>query len=606
MPLYIWELSAMRIYKRLNSSMTRRVLVSFRTKLLFSSLLPVLFIIALGAVSYITASGSIREKVTASSLQSIKSAEEYIRLALSAIEAKSAETITSAHVREFFTADPNTLELEARTNLIQSITNFLNSKTINDKYISRYTIIGEYSSMTSGTGEMYQVYLKDIKDTGFYKILEESDGKAVWLGSHAELEEASGIDIKKALKISCSRVLKNPMNNKTYGIAVIDIKPEFAKSILDSIDLGEGGELHIISPDGYDFSDTVLNYDGDKSIKAKEFSELDFYREIEKNEPVNGSINVIYNGENYIALYSKIPETGFTLVGLIPESTLLADANRIKQVTILAVVSASALAAGTGIVISGGMSRTVNIIMEAARKAASGDLTVDLGTNRLDELGVLSNSINSTLTGMKDLIRKTAYSATTVSCSALKVAEATGKITEISGNISSAIQEISRGANEQASDAERTVEKMSLLADRINNVTLSSEKIKELVAVASRHTKSGLSSVNELDIKANKTTEITNEILDEIKSLETRSRNIGTIVSVIREIAEQTNLLSLNAGIEAARAGSMGRGFAVVAQEIKKLAEQSRNAAEEISGIITVFRNKLWPFPRKPYLPRNC
>ena len=460
--------------------------------------------------------------------------------------------------------------------------------------------------MTSGTGEMYQVYLKDIKDTGFYKILEESDGKAVWLGSHAELEEASGIDIKKALKISCSRVLKNPMNNKTYGIAVIDIKPEFAKSILDSIDLGEGGELHIISPDGYDFSDTVLNYDGDKSIKAKEFSELDFYREIEKNEPVNGSINVIYNGENYIALYSKIPETGFTLVGLIPESTLLADANRIKQVTILAVVSASALAAGTGIVISGGMSRTVNIIMEAARKAASGDLTVDLGTNRLDELGVLSNSINSTLTGMKDLIRKTAYSATTVSCSALKVAEATGKITEISGNISSAIQEISRGANEQASDAERTVEKMSLLADRINNVTLSSEKIKELVAVASRHTKSGLSSVNELDIKANKTTEITNEILDEIKSLETRSRNIGTIVSVIREIAEQTNLLSLNAGIEAARAGSMGRGFAVVAQEIKKLAEQSRNAAEEISGIITVFRNKLWPFPRKPYLPRNC
>jgi len=586
--------------------MTRRVLVSFRTKLLFSSLLPVLFIIALGAVSYITASGSIREKVTASSLQSIKSAEEYIRLALSAIEAKSAETITSAHVREFFTADPNTLELEARTNLIQSITNFLNSKTINDKYISRYTIIGEYSSMTSGTGEMYQVYLKDIKDTGFYKILEESDGKAVWLGSHAELEEASGIDIKKALKISCSRVLKNPMNNKTYGIAVIDIKPEFAKSILDSIDLGEGGELHIISPDGYDFSDTVLNYDGDKSIKAKEFSELDFYREIEKNEPVNGSINVIYNGENYIALYSKIPETGFTLVGLIPESTLLADANRIKQVTILAVVSASALAAGTGIVISGGMSRTVNIIMEAARKAASGDLTVDLGTNRLDELGVLSNSINSTLTGMKDLIRKTAYSATTVSCSALKVAEATGKITEISGNISSAIQEISRGANEQASDAERTVEKMSLLADRINNVTLSSEKIKELVAVASRHTKSGLSSVNELDIKANKTTEITNEILDEIKSLETRSRNIGTIVSVIREIAEQTNLLSLNAGIEAARAGSMGRGFAVVAQEIKKLAEQSRNAAEEISGIITVFRNKLWPFPRKPYLPRNC
>lgn len=62
--------------------------------------------------------------------------------------------------------------------------------------------------MTSGTGEMYQLHLKDIKDTEFFKKLEEADGKAVWLGCHEELEIASNIDLEKSLKISCSRVLK--------------------------------------------------------------------------------------------------------------------------------------------------------------------------------------------------------------------------------------------------------------------------------------------------------------------------------------------------------------------------------------------------------------
>lgn len=577
----------MSIYRTIKNFIRKYVLGSLRVKLMISSLLPVLFIIALGIISFRMTSDSIKEKVTSSSLQSIKSADEYLKLAMLAIEAKSSETITSTHVREFFTVDPNTLELEVRTNLIQSITNFLNAKTINDKFISRYTIIGEYGFMTSGTGEMYQLHLKDIKDTEFFKKLEEADGKAVWLGCHEELEIASNIDLEKSLKISCSRVLKNPMTNKIFGIVVIDIKPEFAKTLLDSINLGEGSEFHIISPDGYDFSNDVFNFEGNKRNIAREFSELDFYKEIENSGLVNGSMNVTYKNEKYIALYSKIPETGFTLVGLIPEATLLADANSIRLVTILAVIFASALAICTGFFMSNGMGNTIKKIMTGAKSVASGNLMVNLKSDRSDELGVLSNSINSTITGMKELIAKIADSAFTVSASASEVAQVTGQITEISNNIYAAMEEISKGADEQAADAEESVEKMSQLAERINNVTVSTEKIKELVSIAAKHTVQGLSSMGELDAKAGETTDITNDILHEIKSLETHSNNIGMIVNVIREIAEQTNLLSLNASIEAARAGNMGKGFAVVAHEIKKLAEQSKSAAVEINNIIT-------------------
>lgn len=78
------------------------MLGSLRVKLMISSLLPVLFIIALGIISFRMTSDSIKEKVTSSSLQSIKSADEYLKLAMLAIEAKSSETITSTHVREFY------------------------------------------------------------------------------------------------------------------------------------------------------------------------------------------------------------------------------------------------------------------------------------------------------------------------------------------------------------------------------------------------------------------------------------------------------------------------------------------------------------------------
>lgn len=270
------------------------------------------------------------------------------------------------------------------------------------------------------------------------------------------------------------------MTNKIFGIVVIDIKPEFAKTLLDSINLGEGSEFHIISPDGYDFSNDVFNFEGNKRNIAREFSELDFYKEIENSGLVNGSMNVTYKNEKYIALYSKIPETGFTLVGLIPEATLLADANSIRLVTILAVIFASALAICTGFFMSNGMGNTIKKIMTGAKSVASGNLMVNLKSDRSDELGVLSNSINSTITGMKELIAKIADSAFTVSASASEVAQVTGQITEISNNIYAAMEEISKGADEQAADAEESVEKMSQLAERINNVTVSTEKLKNL------------------------------------------------------------------------------------------------------------------------------
>jgi methyl-accepting chemotaxis protein len=194
-----------------------RVQKSLKIKLTISSLIPVAFIIVLGIVSYSSTARSIKEKVTQSSLQTIMSMEEYFNLSTSVVELKTSEAISSADVRDYFSVDPNSIELDTRTKLIQSLTNFLNSKTINDKFISRFTIIGDYSFLTSGSGDLYQVYLKDIKGSGYYELLEKADGKAVWLGSLEELDEVSSQKKTESIGISCSRILKNIRTNKPYG-----------------------------------------------------------------------------------------------------------------------------------------------------------------------------------------------------------------------------------------------------------------------------------------------------------------------------------------------------------------------------------------------------
>ena len=275
-------------------------------------------------------------------------------------------------------------------------------------------------------------------------------------------------------------------------------------------------------------------------------------------------------------------DDGFMVCAMIPQSTILAQANTIKYVSV-GVVIASIIIAGF---LSTNIIKAIKHIMDRLEKAAAGDLTINVDVKGHDEFAILGKSTNGMISNVKSLIEQTKNISGMVDNSVETVAQNAQQLLDDTQKITVAIQEIEHGVVQQAEDSEDCLRQMDNLSDKINLVSDNSDKIARIADDTSKIVESGMTSIQELKGNAESTVQITNQVIEEITKLKDSSKSIAHIIGAINEIAEQTNLLSLNASIEAARAGEAGRGFAVVADEIRKLAEQSVDSVNEIRKIV--------------------
>jgi len=203
-----------------------------------------------------------------------------------------------------------------------------------------------------------------------------------------------------------------------------------------------------------------------------------------------------------------------------------------------------------------------------------------------DELGQLADALINMRSGLRTILKKVNESATQVAASSEELTASSEQSAQAVMQVANSINDVAQGAGNQLKSIDETVIIVDQMSDGIQQVAASSNQAAEHSAQAVSKAKNGNVSIHKAVsqmVNIEQTVNVSAQVVDKLGD---RSKEIGKIVDTIALIASQTNLLALNAAIEAARAGEQGRGFSVVAEEVRKLAEQSQDAAGQIATLI--------------------
>lgn len=424
------------------------------------------------------------------------------------------------------------------------------------------------------SGSALSIKAEALKETDWFKKTIELDGKPQWIAP-----QAGGISYdSETPTIGLSRLLKDGASSDASYVLLLEMDADTFSGRYANVELGEGSEIFIVDSEGR----YVLA--GDAALIGQA---VNVSLPTEGKDGANGAKKLkLQSGIEALTVYKTFNTMDWRIAATIPVEALIKDAETIRQLTWMTAIAAALIAIGIGVLVIYSIARPLVRMRDLMLLGADGNLTVRSALKkRRDEIGGLSDSFNRMMTQMSELAVQTTRSAEAVLSTASELTEASSKTSEAASDIAAATEEIAKGAANLAIEAEKGSTLTASMDTGMKNVVGASEAMQASARKVEQASVQGSAYMGMLIEKTHTTEGLTRSMVEKVDTLKESTGSIVKILDVLNSLTKQTNILSLNATIEAARAGAAGRGFMVVADEIRKLADQSRQSIDVVAQI---------------------
>ncbi|WP_229757694.1 methyl-accepting chemotaxis protein [Paenibacillus marchantiophytorum] len=541
----------------------------------FASIL--FFVLIVGMISYSISKSVIKNKVSESSLQTVTQAGQKLDFLYQTFDDVSLQIMLNKELQDLLDKIPK-LDTSSYESLevIRQLTEKLNVVTFSNKSIKTLHLYRPDGKLIVITGAGGSSLSDNTGSTDWFKKIVDAGGKVAWLDS-----KSKGYSSSSANTFAVGRVMRNTLTNSTSGILVLELNADILAKELNGISLGDDSAV------------AITNHEN-KNIAAKNLTDIEKESAIQlSKEQLEEEHGSFITKDDHLVAYYKSSISGWNLVGDIPVSSLVKDAKKIFNYTLLIALFAAIAAVMIGLFVARMIGRPLVNLRNLMQQGAKGKLTVRANYKTQDEIGQLGASFDVMMQQITNLVSQTSASAQSVFETAQELTNSSKVTATAAREIAVATDEISNGAGGLATESERGNELTYHIGIQMKQVIEANLEMGTAAADVQSSSEQGTKYMSELISKTNLTEEMIRSMADKVDNLKDSTRSIRKILDLLNNMTKQTNILSLNATIEAARAGAAGKGFMVVADEIRKLADQSRQSIDVVGQITETIQKEI-------------